>query len=171
MCRSIASRGICSKMFPSTGMMLPGWWFPESSFLPFLKMGAQWPFFQSPWTSRVHHDFSNIIKSGLMTASVIYPRTLGRISVGPQPFLPRLFCVLYFWSQPCGHFSCFQLLCSPNPNPVMVILTLCLGVCGSACFLLEVLELPKCCISQSSPSCRIALERSFSNASCNQQSP
>jgi len=38
-CLSIASRRICSTIFPGTEVRLTGQQFPESSFLPFLKMG------------------------------------------------------------------------------------------------------------------------------------
>jgi len=50
-------------IFPGTEVRLTVWWFPGSSFLPFLKMGAMFPFFQSPRTLPDFHDLSNIIES------------------------------------------------------------------------------------------------------------
>ena len=35
-------------IFPGTEVRLTGLWFPWSFFLPFLKMGVVFPFFQSP---------------------------------------------------------------------------------------------------------------------------
>lgn len=62
MCLGRASRKISSMIFPGT-VRLTGWLFPWSSFVP-LKMSAIFLFFQSPETSRDHHDFSSIFESG-----------------------------------------------------------------------------------------------------------
>jgi len=63
-------------IFPGTEVRLAGWWFPRSSFLPFLKMGAMFPFFQALGTSPDCHDLSNIKESGLATTSASSLRTL-----------------------------------------------------------------------------------------------
>ena len=42
-----------------------------------LKMDVTLTFFQAPRTSSDHHDFSNIIESGLATMSANSPRTPG----------------------------------------------------------------------------------------------
>ena len=54
---SLSCRSICSVTFPGTEVRRTGQWFPGSSFLPFLKMDAVFPFFQSPGTSPGCHDF------------------------------------------------------------------------------------------------------------------
>ena len=45
-------------IFPGTDVRLVGLWFPGSSFLPFLKMGVMFLFFQSPGTSPDSHDLT-----------------------------------------------------------------------------------------------------------------
>ena len=64
MCLSIASRRICSMIFPSTEMRLPGWYFTGSSFLPFLKMSVMLPFIPVtrdftwlPWLFKYHLEW------------------------------------------------------------------------------------------------------------------
>jgi len=53
-------------IFPGTEVRLTGLWFPWSFFLPFLKMGVVFPFFQSPGTLLGSHDFSNMMESILI---------------------------------------------------------------------------------------------------------
>jgi len=83
-------------IFPGTEVRLTGWLFPGSSFLPFFKMDAMFPFFQSPGTSSDCYDFSNIVKSGLASTSANSLRTLGCISSGPIGL--GMFCFLK-WSR------------------------------------------------------------------------
>jgi len=54
-------------IFPGTEVRLMGQQFPGSSFLRFLKMGAMFPFFQSPGTSPDCHDFSDNMEDCCMT--------------------------------------------------------------------------------------------------------
>jgi len=82
-CLSIASRRISSTIFPGTEVRLTGQWFPGSCFLPILKMGTIFPFFQSPGASPDCHDRSNIMESGLATTSANSLRTLGCILAAP----------------------------------------------------------------------------------------
>jgi len=56
-------------IFPGTKGRLTGQWFPGSSFVPFLNMGAMFPFFQSPGTLPDCHDLLNAMESGLATTS------------------------------------------------------------------------------------------------------
>jgi len=116
MCLRIASRRICSMTFPGTEVRLAG-----QSFLLFLKMGTMFPFSHSPGTSPDSHDLSNIMESGLGTASASSLRTPGCISSGPTDlcmfrflrwFGENYICActkrdtaIYFWS-----FRPFKLL-------------------------------------------------------------
>jgi len=51
-------------IFPGTEVRHTGLYFHRSSFLPFLKMGVTFPFFQSLETSPDSCDFSNMMESG-----------------------------------------------------------------------------------------------------------
>jgi len=83
-------------IFPGTEVRLTGQEFPGSSFLPFLKMGTMFPFFQSPGTSPDCHNLSNIVESDMAMTSGNSLRTLGSILSGPIDL-----CMFRFlrWSQ------------------------------------------------------------------------
>jgi len=80
---SIASRRICTMLFPGTEARLTVSSSLSHPFCPSWKWVLSHCFFQSPWTSSDCHDFSNVIKNGLETKSANSLRILGCISLEP----------------------------------------------------------------------------------------
>ena len=77
---NVASRSICSVIFPGTDVKLTGLVFPGSFYFPFLKIRVTFTFFLPPGTSPDSHNFSNTMESGLLATSVSSFSTLVCIS-------------------------------------------------------------------------------------------
>lgn len=112
-CLNISSRRIYSMIFPGIEVRLTGLYFPGSFFLPFLKMGVMFPFFQSLGTFPDSQDFSNMMESILATMSISSLRTLGCMSSSPMG--------LYTFSimrqtQSCSALTMREIL-PPSPLP------------------------------------------------------
>lgn len=94
-CLDMVSRRICSMTLSGPELRLAIGYFPGFSFLHFLKMGIIFLFLQSLRTLADCHDFSNVMKCGLVTASASSLRTLECILLGHMDLCVFL---LFRWS-------------------------------------------------------------------------
>ena len=109
-CPAMVSRKICSITFPGTELRLTSLSLPRSSFLPFLKTGVMFAFFQSSKISLDHHDLSKTMKNDLPVTPTSSLSTLGCIPSGPMDLCTSsLFkCSLTWSSSTEGKSSVFQ---------------------------------------------------------------
>jgi len=110
MCLNISPRRTYSMIFPGTEVKLTSLYFPRSSFLPFLKMGVMFLFFQSLRASPDSHDFSILMVSGLATSpstSLSTLRCMSSVPIGLFTFK------LIRWSQTCSFLTVGGILLPP----------------------------------------------------------